>query len=225
MFQILIVEDDRNIRRELKILLENAMYEVKFVDNYHNICEYLLDGNVDLVLLDITLPEHNGIELCSQIREHFDVPIIFVTSKNSSVAELDCFVYGGDDFIEKPYQPAVLLARIRAMLKRVNKQKKDQNLLSYKGVTLSLLNGFVQYGNQKVELSKNEMQLLAYLFEHKEEIVTREQLMEYLWDNESFVDDNTLSVNMGRVRQKLQEIGVSNMIKTKRGLGYQLQEE
>lgn len=225
MFKILIIEDDECIRRELKLLLENAMYEVAVIQEYDKVNEYLQRFEVDLVLLDITLPENNGIQLCSQIRTYSDVPIIFVTSKNSSLAELDCFMYGGDDFIEKPYQPAILLAHIAAVLKRRKKEEKKQTVLSYKGVSLHILGGFVQHREQKVELSKNEIQLLSYLFLHKEEMVTREQLMEHLWDHESFIDDNTLSVNMRRLRQKLQEIGVSDFIKTKRGFGYQLRED
>lgn len=203
MYQIFIVDDDLTVQRELKILLENHGYRATLAKNFTNIPEEIEEQRPDLVLLDISLPSEDGIMLCSKIRMLSDVPIIFVTSQNSSAAELECMLSGGDDFIEKPYRPAVLLAHISAVLRRSGKKEND-NVLSF----------------GDLELSKNELHILRFFFEHKGEIVSRDALMNNLWDNESFVDDNTLSVNIKRIRSKLESVGVYDAIETKRGMGY-----
>ena len=185
--------------------------------NFTNIPEEIEEQRPDLVLLDISLPSEDGIMLCSKIRMLSDVPIIFVTSQNSSAAELECMLSGGDDFIEKPYRPAVLLAHISAVLRRSGKKEND-NVLSFGDLELDLVAGKLRYAQSTAELSKNELHILRFFFEHKGEIVSRDALMNNLWDNESFVDDNTLSVNIKRIRSKLESVGVYDAIETKRGM-------
>lgn len=221
MYYIVIIDDDLSVQRELKLLLENAGYRADVAEDFANILEYVQKLQPDLLLLDVALPGADGITLCSKIRMISDVPIIFITSQSSSSAELECMMTGGDDFIEKPYRPAVLLAHIAAILRRVS-GKSQNKVLVFGGIELNLLNGTVRCEKKEVELSKNEMHILSYFFMHKDEIISREDLMNNLWDNESFVDDNTLSVNIRRIRQKLEDIGVQDLIQTKRGMGYQL---
>lgn len=221
MYYIVIVDDDLSVQRELKLLLENAGYRADIAGDFADIPKYVQQVQPDLLLLDVALPGVDGITLCSKIRMVSDIPIIFITSQSSSSAELECMMTGGDDFIEKPYRPAVLLAHIAAILRRVS-GKSQNKVLTFGGIELNLLKGTVRYEKKEVELSKNEMHILSYFFIHKDEIVSREDLMNDLWDNESFVDDNTLSVNIRRIRQKLEDIGAQDLIQTKRGIGYQL---
>ncbi len=221
MYYILVVDDEPSVQRELRSLLENAGYRADIVEDFTCIPEYVQKVRPDLILLDVALPGADGITLCSKIRMMSDVPIIFITSQSSSSAELECMMTGGDDFIEKPYRPAVLLAHIAAVLRRVSGRSQNK-VLVFHGIVLDLLDGTIQYEKKKVELSKNELHILSYFFTHKGEIVSREDLMNALWDNESFVDDNTLSVNIRRIRRKLEDIGIKDLIQTKRGMGYRL---
>ncbi len=220
MYKICVVEDEVKIQKELKLLLENANYEVKIIETFQNVALQIVQCNPDLILLDLVLPNESGISVCKQIREISKIPIIFVTSKNSSMDELECMTLGGDDFIAKPYEPLVLLAHIAAVLKRSSSQ--TEKVLRYKNVELDILTATISYQNKKVELSKNELHILMYLFYHSEQIVTRDELMDNLWGNGNFIDDNTLSINVSRIRQKLKGINLENFIITKRGLGYQL---
>ena len=223
MYHIYVVDDDLTVQRELKVLLENQGYRTTIAKKFTSIPEEIEDVKPDLILLDISLPSVDGIMLCSQIRMLSEVPIIFVTSQNSSAGELECMLSGGDDFIEKPYRPAVLLAHISAVLRRTT--KRSENILSFEDLELDVVAAKLKHYQKVVELSKNELHILRYFFEHKGEVVSREDLMNDLWDNESFVDDNTLSVNIKRIRNKLESIGVYNVIQTKRGMGYILQEK
>lgn len=220
MYKIAIVEDEHMILNELKTILENALYEVIVIDKFDNVAEQILNQNLDIVLLDINLPNKNGLEICMDIRKASNIPIIFVTSKNTSMDELNCITLGGDDYISKPYNPPILLARISSILKRT--KKNSDNTITHKGVVLDVLNATIKYNNKSVELSKTEVKILYYLFLNKNKIVDRISLIEYLWDNQSFIDDNTLSVNITRIRNKLSDIGVNDFIETKRGLGYKI---
>ena len=220
MYKICVVEDEVKIQKELKLLLENVNYEVKIIETFENIASQIVQCKPDLILLDIVLPNEDGISVCKQVRESSKVRIIFVTSKNSSMDELECMTLGGDDFIAKPYEPLVLLAHIAAVLKRSS--SKEEKVLRYKNVELDILAAVISYKNKKVELSKNELHILMYLFYHSEQIVTRDELMDSLWGDGNFIDDNTLSINISRIRQKLKCIDLENFIITKRGLGYQL---
>ena len=201
--KILIIEDERVIRQELKVLLENALYEVEMLEKFDAAAEEILKRMPDLVLLDLNLPQESGFDICAQVRAESDVP-----------------VRGGDDYITKPFYPPVLLAHIAAVLKRVKKPDREKSLLEYKGVKLHLAKGCAEYKGKSVELSKNEMKILHCLFLRQGEIVPRMEMIEELWDNQVYIDDNSLSVNMTRLRNKLKSIGVQGFIETKRGMGY-----
>ena len=223
MYRIVIIEDDQEVREELKILLYNAGYEAITIENLQgNIEEKMMKQNPHLVLLDINLPEKNGYEICSRIRKQSSVPIIFVTSRNNSMDELNGLVVGGDDYIEKPYNVPVLLARIAGILKRIEKQKNESSIIEYKGIQLNTLNGNVSYQEKEIELPRTEFKTLYYLFKNAGKIIPTVDIIKYMWDNQMYVDDNTLSVNITRIREKLSEIGVYHLIETKRGQGYKI---
>ena len=218
--KILIIEDERVIRQELKVLLENALYEVEMLEKFDAAAEEILKRMPDLVLLDLNLPQESGFDICAKVRAESDVPVIFLTSRTDSADELNGMLRGGDDYIMKPFYPPVLLAHIAAVLKRVKKPDREKSLLEYKGVKLHLAKGCAEYKGKSVELSKNEMKILHCLFLRQGEIVPRMEMIEELWDNQVYIDDNSLSVNMTRLRNKLESIGVQGFIETKRGMGY-----
>lgn len=219
---IYIVEDDENIREELKLLLNTSGYEVCTTIDYKNAADDILSVNPDMVLLDVNLEGISDLTICDRLREKSDVPIIFVTGNNTSMDELNCIIRGGDDYISKPYQPPILLARIAALLKRTKKStdKKSDTILECGNVRLDTSVALIYKDNKKAELTKNEMKILYYLFANKGKIISREELIDYLWDNDVFIDDNALSVNVTRIRNKLKELDEEKLIQTKRGMGY-----
>lgn len=219
---ILIIEDDLAIRQELKQLLENALYEVTVLTEFQKSTEEIVKIQPDLVLMDVNLPGESGFCVCQKVRAVSDVPIIFVTSRVGSMDELEGMLKGGDDYITKPFHSPVLLAHIAAVLKRTRKGRTEETKLIYKGVELDTVCGSVRYQGKQMDLTKNELKILHYLFCHKTEIVPRIELIEYLWDEKSFIDDNALSVNVTRLRSKLEEIGIYGFIETKRGMGYRI---
>lgn len=219
---ILIVEDDAAIRQEIKQLLENALYQVTVLAEFRNTAEDILEIQPDLVLMDVNLPVKSGFDVCQKLREKSDVPVIFVTSRTDSMDELSGMLKGGDDYITKPFNAPVLLAHIAAVLKRTQKTNIEEKKNIHKGVELDTAHGSVMYQGKCAELSKNELKILYCLFKHKNEIVSRIDLVEYLWDQQAFIDDNALSVNMTRLRSKLEEIGIHDFIETKRGMGYRI---
>lgn len=220
---IFVVEDEGTIRRELKVLLENAMYQVTAPDTFHNIVCQIKEEKPDLVLLDVNLPGISGFDICMQLREQTEIPIIFLTSRTDSMDELNGILKGGDDYIAKPYQAPILLARIAAVLKRTKGMDgKETILFEKKGVQLDISKCCLIFQEQKVELTKNEMKILHLLFRHAGEFVARMDLIEYLWENQIFIDDNALSVHMTGIRKKLNSIGVQDFIETKRGIGYRI---
>lgn len=227
--QIVIVEDDEGIRKELKRLLENAFYQVTVIESFTDVAGQIrvLCPAADLVLLDLNLPGESGFDVCRKLREYSDIPIIFLTSRTDSMDELTGILNGADDYITKPFNPPILLARIGVVLKRTTsknavKSTNDTIHLEYKGVTLNLAGAYVEHAGKKTDLTKNELKILYLLYQKKGEIVPRMDMIEYLWDNEVFIDDNTLSVNVTRLRNKLSEIGVKDFIETKRGMGYRI---
>lgn len=227
--QIVIVEDDEGIRKELKRLLENAFYQVTVIESFTDVAGQIrvLCPAADLVLLDLNLPGESGFDVCGKLREYSDIPIIFLTSRTDSMDELTGILNGADDYITKPFNPPILLARIGVVLKRTTsknavKSTNDTIHLEYKGVTLNLAGAYVEHAGKKTDLTKNELKILHLLYQKKGEIVPRMDMIEYLWDNEVFIDDNTLSVNVTRLRNKLSEIGVKDFIETKRGMGYRI---
>ena len=219
---IYIVEDDDNIREELKLLLNTSGYEVRTTTDYKNAADDILNVNPDMVLLDVNLEGISGLTICDRLREKSDVPIIFVTGNNTSMDELNCIIRGGDDYISKPYQPPILLARIAALLKRTKKSsdKKSDTILECGNVCQDTSVALIYKDNKKSELTKNEMKILYYLFANKGKIISREELIDYLWDNDVFIDDNALSVNVTRIRNKLKGLDEEKLIQTKRGMGY-----
>lgn len=220
MSKIFIVEDEKTIRDELSIFLSRCGYEVEVPDSFENIIEKIKKSNFDLILLDINLPIFDGYYICREVRKFSEIPIIIVTSRNSDIDELMSINLGADYFVTKPYNTQILLARIEAILKRVNRSLTPQDVLEHKDMKVNLSNGTVTYNDKTVEITKNELKILSYLIKNKGKIVSRENLMNYLWDCEMFIDDNTLSVNVTRIRKKLEEIGLKDIIETRRGLGY-----
>ena len=222
MYKIIIVEDDVQIREELKILLENSEYIVEVIKEFNDVEEKILRSNSNLVLLDINLPGKDGYQICSKIRATSKIPIIFVTSRNNSIDELNGIMIGGDDYIEKPYNISILLARIKNILNRTYPENKEEINIKYKEIVLNILDSTVSYKNNKIELSKTEFKILYFLIKNSNKIVSRIDIVEYMWDNQLYIDDNTLSVNITRIREKLSQINVDNLIETKRGQGYKL---
>lgn len=220
--KIFIVEDEPEIRLELKALLENALYQTQTTESFESLADQILEAEPDLVLLDWNLPGENGDWVLSKVRARSSVPVIFLTSRTDAMDELSGMLKGADDYITKPFQPPILLARIAAVLKRSRKDTEDQLRMTYKGVTLDLSRGTVCFQGKETELSRNELKILYCLFVKKGEIVARPDLIEELWDQQVFIDDNTLSVNITRIRGKLKEIGVENFIETRRGMGYKI---
>lgn len=222
MYKIIIVEDDKEIREELKILLENSGHQVKLVTDFENAHQKIIDEQAHLVLLDINLPNKSGYEICSKIRTKSNIPIIFVTSRNNSMDELKGIMLGGDDYIEKPYNVPILLARIQNLLNRTYQKENKESKIEYKGVVLDILKSTIKYQEKEIELTKTEIKTLYYLLQHKDIIVPRADIINYLWDNEVYADDNSLSVIITRIREKIKELGIDNFIETKRGQGYKL---
>ena len=220
MSKVFIVEDEKTIRDELSIFLARYGYEVEAAESFENIIEDIKKSNSDLILLDVNLPIFDGYYICREVRKFSEIPIIVVTSRDSDIDELMSMNLGADDFVTKPYNTQILLARIEAILKRVNRSLTPQDVLEYKYMKVNLSNGTVNYNDKTIEITKNELKILSYLIKNKGKIVSRENLMNYLWDCEMFIDDNTLSVNVTRIRKKLEEIGLKNIIETRRGLGY-----
>ena len=220
----MIVEDNKSIRNELDLFLSKRGYQVSKLESFDNVVKDILEADVDLLLLDLTLPKVDGHYICQQIRKESSLPIIVVTSRDSSVDEIMSINYGADDFITKPYDLQILLARIEAITRRVYESEKDSSL-KVKGFTLDLSKGVILYEDKQLVISKNEIFILTYLIQHKNTIVKREDLMKHLWGSEMYIDDNTLTVNINRIRNKLKDIGVSDLIETKRGMGYIISED
>ena len=219
--KLFIIEDDVVLRTELISLLESYNYTFETSDDFKNIISEATDSNADLILLDINLPYYDGYHVCREIRKRSDVPIMVVTSLNNDMDELMSMNLGADDFITKPYNVQILLARIGAILKRTN-QKNYSSEAEYKGLTLSMAKSTVYYENKEAELTKNELRILSVLMQNANSIISRDELMDELWQSDEFVDDNTLTVNVNRLRKKLEEIGAADFIKTKRGQGYMI---
>lgn len=219
MKKILIIEDDKDVREELKVLLCRNGYQADYITDFSNVCKDIKETECDMILLDINLPEVDGESLLKELRKNSSVPVIMVTSRNTEMDEVLCLSFGADDFIAKPYNPSVLLLHIEAVFRRMGRNV-NEDILSYNNLVVDLGRGVARIDDKFVELSKNEMGVLAYMLKKRGQIVSRDELMNYLWDSEQFVDDNTLTVNINRVRKKLEECGFKDIIQTKRGQGY-----
>lgn len=220
MSKILIVEDDKKLREELIKYLRNNMYEAEGLSNFSNSIEDILKFNADLVLLDINLPNIDGEYILKELRKVSNVPIIMITSKDTELDELISLNYGADQYVTKPFNLQILLAKIASLLRRSASFSSNQNKIEMQDFILNLSKSSLEKGEKEIELTKNELKILHFLVSKRGEIVSREEIINYLWDSESFIDDNTLTVNMTRLRGKLEEIGLGKNIETKRGQGY-----
>lgn len=220
MQKILIVEDDEKLRNELEKFLNNNGYKAEGLKKYDNCIEDIMKSESDLILLDINLPFSDGEYICKEIRKKSEVPIIMITSRNNEMDELISINYGADDYITKPYNTQILLARIASILKRINKNELEKSKIDCTQFILNISESKIEKGNKQIELTKNESKILQCLAKNRNKIVSREELMEYLWDTDEFVDDNTLTVNITRVRNKLEELEIKEILETKRGQGY-----
>ena len=221
MVKIMIIEDDESISNELKELLQNSGYEAIILKDFNNSLNEILKVSPDLILLDINIPFINGELLLQSLRRSSNIPVIMVTSKNSETDEASSISYGADDYITKPYNPNILLLRIGAVLKRMNANYGiNSNELVYKDLIFDTQKGVIKKDNIEIVLTKNEMIIFSYLLSHINKIVTRDELMTTLWDNTEYVNDNALTVNISRLRNKLKEIGYVDAIDTRKGQGY-----
>ena len=217
MKKIMIVEDDEVIKDELSELLKNSSYLVESVKNFEKAKEEIFKYNPDLILLDINIPYLNGELLLKEIRKESSVPVIMVTSKSGEIDEALSITYGADDYITKPYNPTILLLRIQNIFKRIN---QNNNALKYKDIIVDLNKSELKKDDKVLVLTKNEMIIFSYLLNNKEKTVSRDELMTYLWNNEEYINDNALTVNISRLRSKLSNFGYENIIETRKGQGY-----
>ncbi len=223
MHKILIVEDDEKLRKELEIFLNKNGYKTKILEDFSNTIEDILNEKADLVLLDINLPKFDGEYILKEIRRVSEVPIIIITSRDSEMDELLSMNYGADHYVTKPFNIQILLAKITSVLRRSTALETSSNKIDCHEFILNISKSLIEKDNVKIELTKNELKILHFLVQRRGKIVSREEIMEYLWDSESFIDDNTLTVNMTRLRNKLDGLGLKELIITKRGQGYILE--
>ncbi len=217
MKKIMIIEDDTIISKELYELLVNAGYEALILKDFSNAKEEILKSNIDLILLDINIPYQNGEQLLKEIRKESNIPVIMVTSRASETDEILSISYGADDYITKPYSPTILLLRIQNIFKRLD---NSTEVLKYKDLEVSISRGTLSGNNKELELTKNEMLIFQHLLNNKNRIVSRDELMTILWNNEEYINDNALTVNISRLRSKLEDFGYPNAIETRKGQGY-----
>lgn len=220
MQKILIVEDDEKLRNELEIFLTNNGYKVEILKEFDNTLENIIVINPDLLLLDINLPGADGEFICKELRKKSNIPIIIVTSRDNEIDELLCINNGADHYITKPFNIHILLAKISSLLRRTNFSIEKSDVIDAKDFILNVHKCTIQNGDVVIDLTKNEFRILRYLVTNRDRIVSREEIMECLWDNNDFIGDSTLTVNMTRVRNKLEEIGLKELLETKRGQGY-----
>ena len=225
MQKILIVEDDEKLRNELEIFLSHQGYQAECLKKFDNTIHDILEINPNLILLDINLPGVDGEYICKEIRKQSDMGIIIVTSRDNELDELVSINYGADHYITKPFNIHILLAKINSLLRRTNSNSEPKNKIDAKDFILNISNSTIIKDDKIIDLTKNEYKILKYFIENREKIVSREDIMDVLWENDCFVDDNTLSVNITRLRSKLEELGLKDIIETKRGQGYMLKGE
>ncbi|MGE7919106.1 response regulator transcription factor [Viridibacillus sp. NPDC093762] len=222
-FNIMIVEDEQKIAQMVEENLIKWGYDVFSVKDFQKVEEEYLSVKPHLVLLDINLPYYDGFYWCEKIRKYSNVPIVFVSSRNEKMDVMMAINMGGDDFIQKPFSMDILVTKINAIVRRTYTYLSPSlDVLKHNDLTLNLKNSTVKFGEQESELTKNEFKILTVLFENKNEIISRDALMRALWEDESFIDDNTLTVNINRLRRKLTDMGVKDYIQTKKGQGYML---
>ncbi|NLK77010.1 MAG: response regulator transcription factor [Clostridiales bacterium] len=220
MYKLLIVEDDAVIAKSIQTYMESWGYQPICITDFEHVTKTFVEEQPHLVLMDISLPFYNGFHWCDEIRKISKVPVIFISSASDNMNIVMAMNMGGDDFIAKPFDLPVLQAKVQAMLRRTYDFAGESNLIEHKGMIFNSSDGMITYDGKRIELTKNEMRILQELLENKGKIVTRDRLMERLWESDSFIDDNTLTVNIARLRKKLEETGIKDMIKTRKGIGY-----
>ncbi|MDR2063435.1 MAG: response regulator transcription factor [Candidatus Nomurabacteria bacterium] len=221
MQTILIIEDDITLRQQLKSLLEKYRYDVITTDDFNNVINFTLEQQPHLVILDLNLPFFDGHHICHELRKLSKVPIVIVTSRDSEMDELMSLNLGADYFVTKPYNTQILIAKIGALLKRTY-DTRSSNIISFNNLALDFAKGQAIYNGRQVELTKNEARVLQLLIDNEGKIVSRDDIMDALWQDDTFVDDNTLTVNVNRLRKKLEIIGADELLRTRRGQGYSL---
>ena len=222
MYKILIVEDDETIAGGLKNHLEKWNYQAECMTDFKDVMGKFVDFEPQLVLLDIVLPFFNGFHWCQEIRKISKVPIIFLSSANDNMNIVMAMNMGGDEFIEKPFDLNVLTAKVQALLRRAYSFQGNVNVLEHEGMLLNLNDASLSYRGEKISLTKNEFRILQMLMENAGKIVARDDIIARLWESDEFIDDNTLTVNVARLRKKLENAGMEGRIKTKKGIGYYL---
>lgn len=220
MYRLLIIEDDKGIAEAIKVQAKMWDFEVHCITDFHNVMAEFAKFNPHIVLLDIALPFFNGYHWCNEIRKVSRVPIIFISSASDNMNMIMAMNMGADDFIAKPFDQSVLMAKLQALLRRTYDFGASVPVLEHRGALLNIGENTLTYEEEKLSLSKNEFRIMLSLMENKGKIVSREKLMEHLWETDSFVDENTLSVNMNRLRKRLDSVGLNNFITTKFGMGY-----
>ena len=223
MYRIMIVEDDSTIAEALKRHLEGWDHETVIAEDFKNIMAEFTRVEPDLVLLDIGLPFYNGFYWCTQIRQVSDVPIIFISSASDNMNIVMAMNMGGDEFIEKPFDLHVVTAKVQALLRRTYSYRGSASLMEYKGCILNLADATVTYQDRKTDLTKNEFKIFQCLLENAGKIVTRDEIIARLWESDAFIDENTLTVNVARLRKKLAQIGLEEAVVTKKGIGYMVE--
>lgn len=223
MKKILLIEDDLDVARELSLSLRRWDLEVELIDNFNNIVKEFIDKKPSLLLVDINLPFYDGFYWCQKIREYSKVPIIFLSSRDSNMDIIMGMNNGGDDYITKPFSVDVLVSKINALLRRSYDYTSSDSLVYYNDAVLDIERCIFRYNDKEIELTKNEIKMLSLLIKNKGKIVSREKLMMLLWNDDEFVSDNTLTVNVTRLRVKIKELGLDDIIKTKKGIGYFVQ--
>ena len=223
MYKILIVEDDFTIASSISNHLDKWGFQTKYAEDFRNVTDLFIAYAPDLVLMDINLPYYNGFHWCSEIRKQSNAPIIFISSVSDNMNIVMAMNMGGDEYIEKPFDIHVLTAKVQALLRRTYSLPQQRNVLTYRELVLNLNNTSLTCNGENVSLTKNEYMILQLLMEKHGCVVSREDLMERLWGNDEFIDDNTLTVNVTRVRKKLEAAGCIDYIKTKKGIGYILE--
>ncbi len=223
MYRILIVEDDMTIAKTIKEALGKWDYEVMYVTDFRNITEQVIKFDPHLILLDVMLPFYNGYHWCNEIRKFTKVPILFISSAGDNMNIVMAINMGGDDFLVKPFDLNVLTAKIGALIRRTYSFQGKLNVIELNGVVLNLNDSTLMHDNKKIELTKNEFKIMQLLMESAGKVVSREDIMQRLWESDEFIDDNTLTVNVTRLRKKLSESGLEQYIITKKGMGYMVE--
>lgn len=219
---IFIIEDDKALSREISLTLSKWGYSPCEVHDFENITDEVLQCNPKLILMDVNLPCYDGFYWCSQIRNFMKVPIIFISSRDNDMDIIMSINMGGDDYITKPFSPQILVAKIQAILRRTYSYNKDlkSEIIKFKDITLNIVDGKIYFKDENTELTKNELKIMKILMENQEKIVSRDEIIEELWDTDEFISENTLTVNVNRLRKKLDSIGLNDFIETKKGQGY-----